>query len=190
MQHVSPDGMLLAVIDENVHSRIIPVIEGLAFAWFAGCREELRLDGKYGGFLCMLKTHLENVLKKGICLFDDGGWKISSTSDNSWLSKIYICQFVARHILKIEWTQAHHAADAAHAQWLRDDKLSYWCWSDQIIAGKIMASKYYPRGVSSILWLYELLWGWLEAENDPLLNDPSPAFPVWEKYMRDYQRHR
>jgi len=95
------------------------------------------------------------VLKKGVCLFDDGGWKISSTSDNSWLSKIYICQFVARHILKMKWTDTHRAADAAHVRWLTDEKLSYWCWSDQIIAGKITASKYYPRGVTSILWLYE-----------------------------------
>ncbi len=155
MRHVSPDGLLPAVIEENVLSRIIPVVEGLAFAWFAGCREELKMEGKYGAFLQMLKTHLEQVLKKGVCLFDDGGWKISSTSDNSWLSKIYICQFVARHILKMKWTDTHRAADAAHVRWLTDEKLAYWCWSDQIIAGKITASKYYPRGVSSILWLYE-----------------------------------
>ena len=25
------------------------------------------------------------VLKPGLCLFEDGGWKLSSTSDNSWL---------------------------------------------------------------------------------------------------------
>lgn len=155
MRHVSPAGLLPAVIDENVDSRILPVVEGLAFAWFSGCQKELRLEGQYGEFLRMLKTHLESVLKKGICLFEDGGWKISSTSNNSWLSKIYLCQFVARHLLKMEWTEAHRAADATHVRWLTDEKLSYWCWSDQIIAGKITASKYYPRGVSSILWLYE-----------------------------------
>ncbi|MBB5326350.1 hypothetical protein HNQ34_003503 [Anoxybacillus tepidamans] len=30
-----------------------------------------------------------------------------------------------------------------------------WSWSDQIIAGEISGSKYYPRGVTSILWLEE-----------------------------------
>jgi hypothetical protein len=39
--------------------------------------------------------------------------------------------------------------------WLTDVELSYWSWSDQIIAGKITGSKYYPRGVTSILWLEE-----------------------------------
>lgn len=154
-QHVSPEGLLPAVIEENVNSRIIPVIEGLAFAWFCGCQKDLELDGCYREFLQMLKKHLLNVLHKGICLFEDNGWKISSTSDNSWLSKVYICQFVAREIFKIEWNESCNLADTAHVQWLLDPKLSYWCWSDQIIAGKITASKYYPRGVSSVLWLYE-----------------------------------
>ncbi len=163
-KHVSAEGMLPAIIDENVYSRIIPVIEGLAFAWFCGCRKELDLDGPYRDFLQMLKNHLVNVLKKGICLFEDNGWKISSTSDNSWLSKVYICQFVACEILKIKRDDSHKLADAAHVQWLLDPKLSYWCWSDQIIAGKITASKYYPRGVSSILWLCE------NQNSDVLLN--------------------
>ena len=45
--------------------------------------------------------------------------------------------------------------DAAHVKWLTDKELSYWAWSDQILAGKIMGSKYYPRGVTSILWTLE-----------------------------------
>jgi hypothetical protein len=39
--------------------------------------------------------------------------------------------------------------------WLQHPELSYWSWSDQIVAGKITGSKYYPRGVTSILWLQE-----------------------------------
>jgi len=90
-----------------------------------------------------------------VCLFPDGGWKISSTSDNSWLSKIYMCQFVARQILGRPWDEAGARADAAHVAWLTHPTLSVWSWSDQILAGEIIASKYYPRGVTSILWLEE-----------------------------------
>lgn len=155
LSHVTAEGFIPAVIGENVNSRIIPVVEGLAFAWMAGCREDLTLEGCYGAFLKTLRGHLETVLVKGRCLFADNGWKISSTSDNSWLSKVYICQFVARKILGLPWDQFGQAADAAHVGWLLHPQESYWCWSDQIISGVPRASRYYPRGVSSILWMYE-----------------------------------
>jgi hypothetical protein len=102
-----------------------------------------------------LKTHLEGVLKPGICLFQDGGWKLSSTSDNSWLSKIYLSQFIARKILGMPWDDAGRRADAAHVAWLMHPQESYHAWSDQIVAGVAKGSKYYPRGVTAILWLDE-----------------------------------
>lgn len=46
-------------------------------------------------------------------------------------------------------------ADRAHVDWLTHPEHSYWCWSDQIVSGIISASKYYPRGVTSILWMEE-----------------------------------
>lgn len=95
------------------------------------------------------------MLVEGVCLFEDGGWKISSTSNNSWLSKIYLCQFIARQILGLEWGDKGHAADSAHVSWLTHPQLSVWSWSDQIISGEITGSKYYPRGVTAILWLDE-----------------------------------
>jgi len=53
----------------------------------------LRRGGNYQ------RRHLRGVLKPEICLFPDGGWKISSTSNNSCLSKVYLCQFIASEIL-------------------------------------------------------------------------------------------
>lgn len=152
---VTPGGYIPAVIDEGNDSKIIPAIEGLAFPWFTNCREALDPKGRFGNLISALKKHLETVLVPGVCLFEDGGWKISSTSNNSWLSKIYLCQFIARRILGMPWGEAGRRADAAHAAWLLDKELSYWSWSDQIISGKITGSKYYPRGVTSILWLEE-----------------------------------
>ena len=155
INHVTDDGYIPAVIDEDNDSKIIPAIEGLVFPYFTGCREALDLNGRFGALVRALKIHLDSVLELDRCLFDDGGWKISSTSDNSWLSKIYLCQFVARRILGMEWDDQGAAADAAHVRWLTHPEKSYWAWSDQIIAGVISGSKYYPRGVTSILWLEE-----------------------------------
>ncbi|MDQ0253173.1 hypothetical protein J2S74_000545 [Evansella vedderi] len=148
-------GYIPAVISEGNDSKIIPAIEGLVFPYFTGCKEALDENGKYGFYIKTLKEHITTVLKPGTCLFEDGGWKLSSTSDNSWLSKIYLCQFVYREILGFEWDETGAAADKAHVGWLTHPELSYWSWSDQIIAGRISASRYYPRGVTSILWLGE-----------------------------------
>lgn len=153
--HVTEQGYIPAVIAEGNDSKIIPAIEGLIFPYFTGCEDALKADGRFGSYLQALKRHLETVLVPGTCLFEDGGWKLSSTSNNSWLSKIYLCQFIARELLGLAWEQEGHAADAAHTAWLTHPEHSYWAWSDQILAGDIIGSKYYPRGVTAILWLFE-----------------------------------
>lgn len=152
---VTPDGYIPAVVGEGNDSKIIPAIEGLIFPYFTNCEEALNPNGRFSEYLKVLKTHLETVLVDGVCLFEDGGWKISSTSNNSWLSKIYLSQFIAREILGFEWDEKGAKADAAHVEWLTHPTLSVWSWSDQIISGEITGSKYYPRGVTSILWLLE-----------------------------------
>ncbi|RAW12640.1 glycoside hydrolase family 52 protein [Paenibacillus taichungensis] len=148
-------GYIPAVIAENNDSRIIPAIEGLVFPYFTGCEGALDVNGRFGPYLQALRTHFKTVLVPGTCLFEDGGWKLSSTSNNSWLSKIYLSQFIARELLDVEWDETGKASDAAHVNWLLHSEESYWCWSDQILAGVAVGSKYYPRGVTSILWLLE-----------------------------------
>lgn len=148
-------GYIPAVIAENNDSRIIPAIEGLVFPYFTGCEGALDPHGRFGSYLQALRTHLKTVLVPGTCLFEDGGWKLSSTSNNSWLSKIYLSQFITREILGMDWDESGQASDAAHVNWLLHPEESYWCWSDQILSGVAVGSKYYPRGVTSILWLLE-----------------------------------
>jgi hypothetical protein len=149
------DGLLPAVLHENVESRIIPAIEGLVIPHALGLKKALSPDGEFGPLIAALRRHLRGVLKQGICLFSDGGWKISSTSNNSWLSKVYLCQFIASEILGERPGKAGAVADRTHAAWLRDPRNTYWAWSDQIVSGRAQGSKYYPRGVTSILWLKE-----------------------------------
>lgn len=155
VSHVTPEGYIPAVLEEGNHSKIIPAIEGLVFPYVAGCREAVKPDGRFGGLIGALKRHLATVLVPGTCLFPDGAWKLSSTANNSWLSKIYLCQFVAREILGIDGDHVTKNADSAHVGWLLDPRNAYWAWSDQMVSGHAVGSKYYPRGVTAILWLTE-----------------------------------
>lgn len=139
------EGLLPAVIGEGVEARIIPAIEGLIFPFVAG-----RNDLVPPKLRNALEKHFDRILTKDLCLFPDYGWKLSSTSRNSWLSKIYLCQFIAETILD---KPADYAADKAHLAWLMDDDNAYFAWSDQMLAGKAHGSRYYPRGVTSLLWL-------------------------------------
>jgi xylan 1,4-beta-xylosidase len=147
------DGLLPAILHENVASRIIPAIEGLIIPYALGLKSALSKKGPYGPLILTLKRHFLEVLKPGVCLFPNGAWKISSTSNNSWLSKIYLCQFIAEEILQCVSRPGMEKADKSHAAWLEDEANSYWAWSDQIVSGVAKGSKYYPRGVTAILWL-------------------------------------
>lgn len=159
---------LLAADGEAANpSHVIPAIEGLVFPLFAGAPEALDASGEYGALMRTMKRHIQTILRRGICVFDDGGWKLSSTSDNSWLSKVYISQFVWRRILGLPWDAGGRQADAAHVKWLTGTKAppassysgtngaDYWCWCDQFISGAATYSRYYPRGVTGALWLEE-----------------------------------
>jgi hypothetical protein len=155
VSHSTEQGYIPAVFEGGNDSKIIPAVEGLIFPYFCECGKVLdcTASGRFPELIQTLKKHIETVLKPGVCMFPDGGWKISSTSDNSWLSKIYLCQFVIREILGMDSGEGGAVSDAAHVKWLTNPELSYWSWSDQIIAGKITGSKYYPRGVTAVLWL-------------------------------------
>jgi len=144
------DGFIPAVMGEGNESRIIPAIEGLVFPKIWGLENVLADDGAYGFLLQALKRHLRTVLVPGTCLSPTGGWKLSSTNDNSWLSKIYLCQYVAESILGFSVSSS---ADAAHRSWLEAPENAYFAWSDQMVNGVARGSKYYPRGVTGWLWL-------------------------------------
>lgn len=146
--------------EDEVASKIIPIIYRLVFSYFTGTKDALDPDGRFEGFIQTLRTYFETVFEYDVCIFSsgdlaEGGWKLSSTSESSWLSKIYLNQFIVREIPDIHGKNVTEIADATHVSWLTNSELSYWAWSDQIIAGEINASKYYPRGVTSILWLEE-----------------------------------
>jgi hypothetical protein len=150
---LEPEGFIPAVFEDDDRSCIIPAIEGLAYPNFCGVPEAVKKDGPYGELIRALARHLDTVLKPGICLDSvSGGWKLSSTNKNTWLSKIFLNQYVAERILGL--SDERTARDAVHARWLRTGSADYAA-TDQVesSSGKDLGSRLYPRLVTSILWL-------------------------------------
>jgi len=151
-------GMFPAVFEGGNRSRIIPAVEGLVFPLYLGYGEVLRPNGEFGELLRCLGTHLGNILKPGICLDAiSGAWKLSSTSTNTWMSKISLCQHVARRLFPAAVTPEAVAADRVHAQWESQPGCGADAMCDQIesTSGRAIGSKYYPRIVTAALWLRE-----------------------------------
>jgi hypothetical protein len=146
------DGLIPAVFEAGNEARIIPAVEGLVYPALCGVSQALEPDGEYGALVRALKRHVEAVLVPGICLdAQSGGWKLSSTSRNTWLSKIFINQYVVERIFGI--VDERTARDAIHARWQREGSAN-WAATDQVDStnGKDLGSRLYPRLVSSILW--------------------------------------
>ncbi len=141
------DGVLPAIADGRNASAILPAVEGLVYPLAWGDAAAISPEGPFGEMVRKLGRHLERVLETGSCRFPDGGWRISSTSRNSWLSKIWIAQAVSEAVYG---RRPEEAADRAHAAWLAPGSAD-WGFCDQIIDGKGIGSKYYPRGVTAIL---------------------------------------
>jgi xylan 1,4-beta-xylosidase len=80
-----------------------------------------------------------------------GGWKMSST--NTWFSKITL----ARQLFPEATSEDARAADRVHAGWQRPPGCGQHAMCDQIhsATGVACGSRYYPRGVTTLLWLRE-----------------------------------
>jgi hypothetical protein len=153
-QRATAEGVFPAVFEPDnagYASRILPACEGLVYPLVWGARE-------LSGFADMLRKHTRALLldPHRRNLFADGGIKLSSTSNNSWMSKIAIFMHVARRALGLEENEQIRRlfaeADAAHVKWQTDGS-SYWACCDQIVSGKAHGSRYYPRIITSTLWL-------------------------------------
>jgi hypothetical protein len=162
------DGVLPAVFEKSnpgYASRILPAIEGclypLYFAqtgWAKLAPEHVYSDPAERRMFDALARHTKTLLldPERRNLFADGGIKLSSTSNNSWMSKIAIFMHVARQVFHLDHdpkiAEIFRAADAAHVKWQTVGS-SYWACCDQIVSGEGKASRYYPRIITTALWL-------------------------------------
>ncbi len=147
-----------AVFEAGNVSRIIPAVEGFAYPLYLGLDWATSRRGRFGLLLDLLERHLRQVLKRGVCLdATSGGWKMSSTSTNTWFSKIALSQYVVRRLFPSVLSAEARAADRVHADWQRTPGCGEHAMCDQIRSdtGVVCGSRYYPRGVTTVLWLDE-----------------------------------
>ena len=100
-----------------------------------------------------LKNHEDACLEKGVCIDENtGGLRLSSTSTNSWTSKVILTLFVLENALKmhvpesierelLHWTQVS-AAELTVSDQIRNDT--------RVAIG----GHYYPRIVTAAVWLW------------------------------------
>ena len=162
------DGILPAIFEKSnpgYNSRILPAIEGCAYPlYFAKTGYAGVSPSKiYGSpaekkMFDVLREHTRKLLvdPQHRNTFDDGGIKLSSTSTNSWMSKISIFMHVTRRVFGLDKdpqvAEVFKKADAAHVKWQTVGS-SYWACCDQIVSGEGKASRYYPRIITSALWM-------------------------------------
>ncbi len=157
LSHVGADGAVPAVFEPDnagYRSRILPACEGLVYplAWGVDVAAETP------ELFAALKRHTLELLRdpQRRNLFPDGGIKLSSTSANSWMSKIALFQHIARELFRVEedplLAELMARADAAHVKWQTDGS-GYWACCDQLVNGKAQGSRYYPRVITTALWM-------------------------------------
>ena len=146
-----------ATFDGKSKSSIIPAIEGLAYPYAMGLTKDVALDGPNADLINHLKTHIETILVPGVCIdAETGAWNLSSSSSTTWVSKVYLNQYVAENVLGIKNAATGQNADAAHYAYEVLGAPAV-CWSDQFYTKSHLAygCRHYPRGVTSALW-----WLW------------------------------
>ena len=151
-------GYFPAVFEKGNRSRILPAVEGFVYPLFLGYREATDARGRFAPLFAQLHRHINQALQPGVCLDPvSGGWKMSSTSTNTWFSKIALAQHVVRVLFPEALTPAARAGDRVHAGWQRTPGCGRDAMCDQIRSdtGISCGSRYYPRGVTAWLWLRE-----------------------------------
>jgi xylan 1,4-beta-xylosidase len=151
-------GFFPAVFEKGNRSRILPAVEGFVYPLVLGYADATDPAGRFGPLLAQLERHMTQALQPGVCLdARSGGWKMSSTSTNTWFSKIALAQFVVRQMFPAVMTPAAREGDRVHADWQRTPGCGVDAMCDQIRSdtGLACGSRYYPRGVTAWLWLRE-----------------------------------
>ena len=134
-------------------ARVLPMIEALAYPYLWDDEDAVSPFGRYGQMVSELRRHLKAALLPGACVnAKSGGLRLSSLSDTTWMSKLFLAQFVAERVLGLTLAPE---IDAVHAAWQRDSSCQNFAFTDEVDAGsgEALGAFCYPRGVTSILWM-------------------------------------
>ena len=131
-------------------SVVLAAVEPLGVLHFLGLDDRLAAET-----ITLLARHAETCLTEQGCVDPEtGGLKLSSTSNNSWTSKVALSLYVLQNVLGF---------DIHMGQIL--EEFRRWCQvyakrttiSDQILVSRreVIGGCYYPRAVTMAFWLYQ-----------------------------------
>ncbi|MDX2082216.1 MAG: glycoside hydrolase family 52 protein [Terrimicrobiaceae bacterium] len=129
-------------------SFILAALDPLAVPIFCGLDEDLR---RFPGLLQKLSVHARTCLRDGVCVdSENAGLRLSSTSENTWISKIALC------LASFSWLEGKPAKDLLpescrqFVRWMHTSSAQKTV-SDQIEVRRSepLGGSYYPRVVSA-----------------------------------------
>ncbi len=135
---------------EGGESMVFAALDPLAVPIYCGLGADLR---RYPGVLGCLVAHARSCLQPGICLdAKSGGLRLSSTSENTWPSKIALCLASLAWLVDAPATGLAPTAWEQFVRWLQVSSARQTV-SDQINVetGVPLGGAYYPRLVTA--WL-------------------------------------
>jgi len=155
------EGWIPAVLESDkpgFDAVILPAVEGLAYPlfWKEQGLDEARVwidedQGPFRDFLLCLRDHVRYAFTSADPSpnrFPDGAIRLSSSTENSWLSKIAIFQYIADRMFRMTFPDA----DPAHVRWLIEGTAARNAMCDQFESGRMIGSAYYPRVITTQLW--------------------------------------
>ena len=145
------DGFLQANLYSDTDSQVLAAVEPLAVPYMLGLTgEEIKPIKE------LLLEHIRKCMQEDVCIEKTtGGIRLSSKSNNTWVSKVILCLAVMEKVFGIELEKEYPTA-------MRE--LLLWCQvsakdtsiSDQILTTErsVIGGCYYPRSASSAIWLF------------------------------------
>ena len=145
------DGILRANLYSDTDSRVLAAAESLAVPYMLGLTGKAIEPVKE-----LLLTHIRGCMQEGHCIDETtGGVRLSSKSNNTWVSKVILCFAVMEKVFDINLEKEYPAAMRELAHWCqisaKDDTIS-----DQVLTTerKVIGGCYYPRSASTAIWIY------------------------------------
>lgn len=139
------------IYSENT-SKVIAAVEPFAVPAFLGLKAKL---ARNTGLMALFRKHINTCLKPGICLEEkNGGLKLSSSSVNTWPSKVILCMYVLEKVFDIDLQKEYPSIMRELLHWTQVTAAEKTI-SDQILCDErvVRGGSYYPRHITSALWV-------------------------------------
>ncbi len=141
---------LRANLYDSVASLVLGAIEPLGMIALLGMTD--RLPERLRELLC---HHVRACLQSGACAEEEtGGLRMSSTSNNTFVSKVALSLFVMGEVLGMEIPKAS-VAEMLHWCQVCAERLTI---SDQVLVDKrqVIGGCYYPRIITAAFWMRDI----------------------------------